>query len=79
MLDLHPETLADLQQGSGLRDDIILAAGIRDVRPHDLQKLGPKYHDVRHAYALPYRAIDSTLTGFARLKLFPPIPNGNGQ
>ena len=43
MLDLHPETLDDLKNRSGLQDQTIIAPGIEDVRPHDINRLGPKY------------------------------------
>ena len=78
MLDLHPDALNDLKHGSGLSEEIIAAAGIHDVPPSDLQKLGAKFYSVRYAYALPYRGIDGKFVSFQRLKLFPPVSN-NGH
>ena len=75
MLNLHHEAIEDLMSGSGLTEEMISAAGIRDIRPHDLVKLGPQYRDVHYAYSLSYGGIDGTFIDFQRLKLFPPVAN----
>lgn len=72
---LHPDHLADLEH-SGLSAATITAAAIRSLTPAER----PRYLNrtvaakVQSAYLLPYPGTD-----FYRVKLFPPVPNGDGH
>ncbi|MBI4609813.1 MAG: hypothetical protein HY726_12480 [Candidatus Rokubacteria bacterium] len=67
----------DLRARSGLSPETILTAGRRSLAPGESprylsQRLAPK---VQHCYLIPYPEAD----GFYRVKLFPPIPDGDGH
>ncbi len=75
-LPLHPEHFADLRR-SGVGEETIAVAGIRSLGPAEQRRyLSPRIAEkIQHCYIIPYP--DSE--GFYRVKLFPPIPDGDGQ
>ena len=75
---LSPDHLADLQK-SGLTPNTIEQLKYSSVVPSSLNSLGPKYRDVTSAYDLPYFTLAGEIYGFKRLRLFPPIKNGDGS
>jgi hypothetical protein len=68
--------LADLQR-SGLTEGTIAAAGIRSLPPSEWARYLPAglAAHILSAYLLPYPGIEC----FYRVKLFPPVPNGDGH
>lgn len=76
MSGLSPEHKADLQEKSGLTDEMIAAADIHSVPPGDIQRiLGKGYADkVTSLLAFPYGK-----NGFCRYKLFPSIKDKEGH
>jgi hypothetical protein len=77
MLPLHPDHLADLRERSGLSDPTILSARVRSLAPAEW----PRYLSQRRAakvqscYLIPY----PDAGGFYRVKVFPAMPDENGQ
>jgi hypothetical protein len=72
-LSLHPEHAADLRK-SGLSNATIHAAGIYSASPGDLPRLcGRPVPDGTTGLVFPYA------DDFARVKLFPPMLNGDGR
>ena len=61
----HPDHYADLKK-SGLSDTTILEAGIKSVRPNDInKKLGHHIPAISSMYKIPYPGTD-----FCRYKVF---------
>lgn len=75
-LSLQPDHLADLRR-SGLSDETIAAAGIRSLALADLPRhLSPRIAgQIQSAYVIPYPGAED----FFRVKLFPPVPDGDGH
>jgi hypothetical protein len=73
--NLAPEHLQKLR-ASGLTDATIVVAGLHSARPGDMPRLlGRPVPDGVSGLVLPYPGDD----GFCRVRLFPPIPGGNGR
>ncbi len=64
---LHPDAWADLQK-SGLSPETVERCRIESVCPRELAACGMP--GVSHALVFPYFALDGSLTGFVRWKLF---------
>ncbi len=70
---LHPAHLEDLHK-SGLTEATIQAAGLHSARPQDLPRLcGRRIPDETTGLVFDYGG------GFARLKVFPPLHDGDGR
>ena len=72
---LHPDHLVYLQ-ARGITQETIAANGLYSARPQDLPRLaGRLVPDGTSGLVIPYEGCE----GFARVRLFPPILNADGQ
>ena len=75
MINFHPDHLAVLKK-SGLKDEIIVEAGIHSVCPSDISRiLGWEPQGITSALAFPYPFSE----GFTHLKVFPPQTDKTGH
>jgi len=72
-MNIARDHLEDLRR-SGLTDATIALCRFESVSPNDIPLV-----EVESAYKLPYFDLDGTLTGFSRMKLFPPVVREDGS
>jgi hypothetical protein len=76
---LHPSHLADLRK-SGLTDAMIAQQKIRTVPPSMINQLAgfTVPGEVVSAYVIPYPSLDGGFLDHIRMKVFPPLTEGDG-
>jgi hypothetical protein len=75
---LAQEHIDDLR-ASTLTDETIAAARLQGCEPRKLLKIGQRFNKVVSAVEFRYFHPDGSPNGFYRLKLFPPVDDGNGH